>query len=271
MIVHVLTLFPGLFEAFLAESIVGRAVESEFLSVDLVNFRDFAEGKHRVVDDRPFGGGPGMVLKPEPIFAAVEHVLDRSERKDQKLLLLTPQGRPFDQEKAIELSREEEFTLLCGRYEGIDERVHAGLPWEEISLGDFVLSGGELASMCVIEAAIRLVPGVLGHDESATRDALMNGLLGPPQYTRPRVFRGHEVPEVLISGDHAAIDAWRAEQSLRRTESKRPELVRPASNRQAERRQAAPEGRQATTEGPAQASGTEAIKDNGEHDHEHDS
>ena len=224
MIVHVLTLFPGLFHAFMKESIVGRAVEQELLTVHLVNFRDFATDKHKVADDRPFGGGPGMVLKPEPIFSAMEHTLARVRSSKPKLILLTPQGRRFDQEKAIELSGEEEAILLCGRYEGIDERVHMGFDWEEISLGDFVMSGGELAAMCIIEAVTRLIPGALGDEESARRDSFMDGLLGPPQYTRPRTFQGMEVPEVLLSGDHQAIREWRRVQAEERTRRKRPDL-----------------------------------------------
>ncbi len=224
MNVHVLTLFPGLFHAFLRESIVGRAVDLNLLTVNLVNFRDFAEGRHNVVDDRPFGGGPGMVLKPEPIFAAVEHTVAHARSRDPKLILLTPQGRRFDQKAAIELAREEELVLLCGRYEGIDERVHEGFPWDELSLGDYVLSGGELAAMCVIESVIRLKPGVLGDDESALRDTFVDGLLGPPQYTRPREYKGMEVPEILLSGDHGSIRKWRKKKAEERTRSKRPDL-----------------------------------------------
>jgi tRNA (guanine37-N1)-methyltransferase len=230
MIVHVLTLFPGLFHAFTQESIVGRAVERNLLAVHLVNIRDFATDKHKVTDDRPFGGGPGMVLKPEPIFSAVEHTLARAERPDPKLILLTPQGRPFDQEKAIDLAGEEELVMLCGRYEGIDERVHMGFEWDEISLGDFVMSGGELAAMCIIEAVTRLMPGALGDEESASRDSFMDGLLGPPQYTRPRSFRDMEVPEVLLSGDHEAIRKWRRAQIEARTRLKRPDLTEHGEN-----------------------------------------
>jgi len=226
MLVHVLTLFPGLFDAFIKESIVGRAVSQNLLTVDLVDFRDYAEGKHKVVDDRPFGGGPGMVLKPEPIFAAVEDLKQRAKSKTPKLILLTPQGTPFRQKKAIELAKTEELIILCGRYEGFDERIIEELPWDEISIGDFVMSGGESAAMCVIESVIRMIPGVLGDQESATRDSFMNGLLGPPQYTRPRSFRGIEVPEVLLSGDHKAIQGWRDRESLKRTIKKRPDLGR---------------------------------------------
>ena len=226
MIIHVLTLFPELFEPFLSESIVGRAVAKGALSVDLVNFREFAGDRHHVVDDRPFGGGPGMVLKPEPIFAAVEHTLARARAEKTRLILLTPQGRRFDQEAACALAQVEELLLFCGRYEGVDERVLQGFEWDEISLGDFVLSGGELPAMCLIEAVARLIPGVLGDAESALRDSFMEGLLAPPQYTRPRTFRGMEVPEVLLSGDHEAIRRWRREEAERRTRARRPDLLR---------------------------------------------
>jgi len=228
MIIHVLTLFPGLFEPFLKESIVGRAVAKGALVVDLVNFRGFAPDRHHVVDDRPFGGGPGMVLKPEPVFAAVEHTLARARAEKPRLILLTPQGRRFDQEAACTLAEEEELLLFCGRYEGVDERVRLGFAWDEISLGDFVLSGGELAAMCIIEAVARLIPGVLGDEESARRDSFMEGLFAPPQYTRPRVFRGMEVPEVLLSGDHEAIRRWRRAEAERRTRARRPDLLRGA-------------------------------------------
>lgn len=229
MIVHVLTLFPGLFDAFLTESIVGRAVSKQQLFVDLVNYRDFAEGKHHVVDDRPFGGGPGMVLKPEPVFAAVENTISIAKCTKPKLILLSPQGKRFDQAKAIELAEEEEWIVLCGRYEGFDERIIQGFDWDMISIGDFVLSGGEPAAMCIIEAAIRMKPGVLGDEESAQRDSFMNGLLGTPQYTRPRNFRDMEVPEVLLSGDHKAIELWRRREMEERTKRKRPDLQLPDS------------------------------------------
>jgi len=225
MIVHVLTLFPGLFDAFLKESIIGRAAARGLLKVNLVNFRDYAEGRHNVVDDRPFGGGPGMVIKPEPVFAAVEDLLHQASHPEPKMILLTPRGQRFDQSLANDLAGEEEMIILCGRYEGFDERIHGGFPWTEISLGDFVLSGGELAAMCLIESVARLRPGILGDEESARRDSFMNGLLGTPQYTRPREFRGMTVPEVLLGGDHKAIEAWRRAQALERTKRARPDLV----------------------------------------------
>jgi tRNA (guanine37-N1)-methyltransferase len=224
MNVHVLTLFPGLFDAFLDESIVGRAVAKQLLEVHLVNIRDFASGKHKVVDDRPFGGGPGMVLKPEPIFAAMDHTKSKARSEHPKMILLTPEGRRFDQKIALELADEEELIFLCGRYEGFDERVHTGFAWDPISIGDFVMSGGEVAAMGIIESVARLVPGVLSDEESAARDSFMNGLLGWPQYTRPREFRGEEVPEVLLSGDHQAIEAWRRREAEKRTERMRPDL-----------------------------------------------
>lgn len=216
--VHVLTLFPRLLESFLEESLVGIARRRGLLEVDLVDYRAFAHDRHRTVDDRPYGGGPGMVIKPEPVFEAMESVLARTSRPDMPLLLLTPQGRPFDQAMAVRLAAEPEWLVLCGRYEGFDERVHQGFPWTEVSLGPYVLCGGEVPAMALIEATSRLIPGVLGDEESALRDSFMvGGLLDHPHYTRPPSFRGHEVPDVLLSGDHAEIEAWRRSQAERRT------------------------------------------------------
>jgi tRNA (guanine37-N1)-methyltransferase len=224
MIIHILTLFPSLFEPFLQESIVGSAAARGLVDFRLVNFRDFAEGKHRVVDDRPFGGGPGMILKPEPVFAAVENVLAGFPEGSVKMILLTPQGERYNQKTAVRLAREDNLLMLCGRYEGFDERIRQGFPWEEISLGDFVLSGGELAAMCLAESVARLVPGVLGHEQSAWDDSFSEGRLEHPQYTRPRTFRGVSVPEILFSGDHKKIEEWRRKMSLRRTSERRPDL-----------------------------------------------
>jgi len=227
MKIHILTLFPSLFEPFLRESIVGNAVTRGLIDVRLVNFRDFAPGPHRVVDDRPFGGGPGMVLKPEPIVDAVEDVLAKRSDKNArsvKLILLTPQGQPFDQQRAVSLADEEELLLLCGRYEGFDERIREVLPWDEVSIGDYVLSGGEVAAMCLVESVVRLIPGALGHEDSAWDDSFSHNRLEFPQYTRPRTFRDRSVPEILLSGDHKKIEEWRAEMSLRRTERRRPDL-----------------------------------------------
>lgn len=216
--VHVLTLFPRLFETFLEESLVGLARERGLLEVDLRDLRDFTHDRHRTVDDRPFGGGPGMVIKPEPVFEAMEAVLGDAARDDVPLLLTTPQGRPFDQQMARRLATEPEWLVLCGRYEGFDERVHEGFAWTEVSMGPYVLSGGEVPAMALIEATSRLVPGVLGDEESARQDSFTVGtMLDHPHYTRPRSFRGHSVPEVLLSGDHAEIAAWRRRQAQRRT------------------------------------------------------
>ncbi len=217
MKVSVLTLFPRLFEAFLEESIVGIARAKGLLDVELVDFRDFATDVHRTVDDRPFGGGPGMVIKPEPVFAAVESVLAACERPEIPKLLFTPTGRPLDHALAEWLAQQPHWLALCGRYEGFDERIHEGFEWQEVSLGPFVLSGGELPAMAAIEAATRLLPGVLGHEESAQRDSFVDGLLDHPHYTRPRSFRGRAVPDVLLSGNHEEIESWRRRQSARRT------------------------------------------------------
>ncbi|MCB9898400.1 MAG: tRNA (guanosine(37)-N1)-methyltransferase TrmD [Planctomycetes bacterium] len=218
MKVTVLTLFPRLFEGFLDESIVGIARDKGALEVDLVDYRDFTTDKHRTVDDRPYGGGPGMVIKPEPVFDAVEAVRARAADADaMPLVLLTPQGETFDQDHARRFSSCDELLLLCGRYEGFDERIHEGFDWIELSLGDFVMSGGEIAAMAVIEASARLLPGVLGHEESADQDSFSHGLLDHPHYTRPPSFRDRDVPDVLLSGDHARIAAWRRDQAETRT------------------------------------------------------
>ena len=217
MRVHVLTLFPRLFENFLEESIVGIARGKGLLDVGITDFREHSTDRHRSVDDRPFGGGPGMVIKPEPVFAAVETVLRDSGRPDMPKVLVTPTGAPFDQERARWLAEQPEWLVLCGRYEGFDERVHQGFDWVELSLGPFVLSGGELPAMALIEAATRLLPGALGDEESAAQDSFSSGLLDHPHYTRPRSFRDRDVPEVLLTGDHSRIAAWRRDQAERRT------------------------------------------------------
>lgn len=207
----ILTLFPEALRPYLDESILGIAQAQGNLQVDLVDFRNHALDPHRTVDDRPFGGGPGMVLKPEPIFDAVCDV-ERLHGPFHKILLC-PRGRTFDQRRARELCELPRLLFLCGRYEGFDERIRQGHAWEEISLGDFVLAGGELAALAVLEATVRLIPGVLGCAESAVRESFEGELLDYPQFTRPREFRGMKVPDVLLSGDHAAVDRWRLEQS----------------------------------------------------------
>jgi tRNA (guanine37-N1)-methyltransferase len=219
----VFTLFPSMFHGPLEESILKRARASGHLSLALHNIRDYASDKHHVTDDAPYGGGGGMVMKPEPIFAAVEAVL--AGEMGAPIILLSPQGRLFTQAIAVELSRHRRILLICGRYEGVDERVRQVLATDEISIGDYVLTGGELAAMVIIDAVTRLLPGVLGDPGAALKDSHAHGLLEGPHYTRPPVFRGWEVPEVLCSGDHAAVARWRREQALRRTFERRPDLL----------------------------------------------
>lgn len=221
--VEVLTLFPRMVAAPLDESILGKAREKGLLRVQVTDIREFAEGKHRVTDDVPYGGGAGMVMKPEPLVSAIEAA--RAREPGAAVVLMSPQGRPFDQKKAEALLAREKLILVCGRYEGVDERV---LEWvdEELSLGDFVLTGGEFAALAVIDAVARLVPGVLGNADSPVSESFTGeGLLEGPQYTRPPEFRGRKVPEVLLSGDHARIAAWRREQALLRTRERRPDLL----------------------------------------------
>lgn len=236
----VLTLFPGLFCGVFGESIVRRAVEAGLVSINIHNIRDHADGRHAMTDDAPYGGGGGMVMKPEPIFTAVEHVLGSRDRKSvteigSHVVLLSPQGRPFTQQIACELSGREQVVLICGRYEGVDERVREHLITEEISIGDYVLSGGEIPAMVVVEAVTRLIPGVLGDPGATFEDSHREGLLEYPHYTRPAVYRGWEVPPVLLSGNHALVVRWRREQALRRTFERRPELLLKASLNEGDR------------------------------------
>jgi tRNA (guanine37-N1)-methyltransferase len=226
---EVLTLFPGILAGPLNESILKRAREKGLLSVDVLNIRDYTEDKHHTADDSPYGGEAGMVMKPEPIFRAVEAVKGQSPGGGFLTILLSPQGRLFDHREAERLSREERrIILLCGHYEAIDERVKDLLVDEELSVGDYVLTGGELAALVVIDAVARLVPGVLGDEESAYRDSFGDGLLDHPHYTRPAEFMGRKVPEVLLSGNHDAIWKWRRRESLRATLIKRPDLLETA-------------------------------------------
>jgi tRNA (guanine37-N1)-methyltransferase len=220
--VDVLTIFPGILEGPLRESLLGRAIDDGLVEVNVHDIRDFSEDKHRQVDDVSYGGGPGMVLKPEPVFAAVEALGPGARRT----LLLSPAGRRLDQALVRELAAEPWLVLIAGRYEGVDERVVQGLPAEEVSIGDYVLSGGEIPALVVIEAVTRLVPGVIGCEESHERDSFGDqGLLDHPHYTRPAEFRGMEVPDVLRSGDHGAIDRWRREAALEKTRRNRPDLL----------------------------------------------
>jgi len=223
----ILTLFPNMFSSPLGESILGKAVEKGLIQIQTVNIRDFALDKHRVVDDAPYGGGQGMVMKVEPIARAIESV--KSQNRSARTIHLTPQGKPFHQDLARRLSTQSHLILLCGRYEGVDERVRELFIDEEISIGDYVLTGGELAAMVLIDAVSRFIPGVLGSDRSAEEDSFLNSLLEYPQYTRPVDFRGSRVPEVLLSGNHSAISLWRRREAIRRTSSRRPDLLAKAN------------------------------------------
>jgi tRNA (guanine37-N1)-methyltransferase len=226
MKIEVFTLFPEVFPPYLEASILKRAQEAGLLDVALHNIRDYATDKHQVTDDEPYGGGGGMVVKPEPIFAAVESALGAPPQAP--VILLSPQGRLFNQAIAQELSETEHFALLCGRYEGVDERVRQHLVSDEISVGDYVLTGGELPALVLIDAVTRLLPGALGDPEGAHKDSHATGLLEGPHYTRPPEFRGWEVPEILRSGDHGRIAAWRRRQALKRTLQRRPDLLEEA-------------------------------------------
>jgi tRNA (guanine37-N1)-methyltransferase len=217
----ILTLFPGIFDGPLRESLLGRAIESGLVDVQLHDIREHARDKHRQVDDYGFGGGPGMVMKPEPIFEAVSSLGEG----DMRVILLSPAGRRLDQALARELANETRLVLICGRYEGVDERVIEGLGAEEVSIGDFVLAGGEVAALALLEAVTRLVPGVVGNEESLATESFEEGLLDYPHYTRPASFRGMEVPEVLLSGDHAKIDEWRRQAAMEKTRKNRPDLA----------------------------------------------
>jgi tRNA (guanine37-N1)-methyltransferase len=222
MKIDVLTLFPAMFAGPLDESIVKRAREAKLLDLKIHNLRDWTHDRHKTVDDRPFGGGPGMLLKVEPLFEAIESL----RRETTKVILLSPSGRKFDQSIARELAQQEDLLLVCGSYEGFDERVRESLADGELSIGDYVLTNGALPAMVVIDAVARLLPGVLGDDESSHDESFSHGLLEYPQYTRPAEFRGMKVPEVLLSGNHAEIEKWRHEQAQFRTEKQRPDLLK---------------------------------------------
>ncbi|MEJ5200471.1 MAG: tRNA (guanosine(37)-N1)-methyltransferase TrmD [Anaerolineae bacterium] len=268
----IFTLFPGMFAGIFDDSILKRARDAGIISIALHNIRDYALGRHRVTDDTPYGGGGGMVMKPEPIFRAVETVLSHEPGwslsgplavsastageeapaegaaeesasgapavalpSDVPIILLSPQGRTFTQAVAQELAGYRRIALICGRYEGVDERVRTGLATDEISIGDFVISGGELAAAIIVDAVTRLLPGALGCEMGAYEDSFATGLLEYPQYTRPAVFRGQGIPEILTSGDHARVARWRREQALRRTWERRPDLLRSAPLSDADR------------------------------------
>lgn len=235
MRIDILTLFPAMFSAYLNESILRRARTAGLIALHVHNIRDYAGGKHRVTDETPYGGGGGMVLKPEPIFAAADAVVAAGPPGRPKVILLSPQGRPLTHAVATELAAESWLLFLCGRYEGVDERIREHLADDEISIGDYVLTGGELAALVVIDALARHVPGVLGDEHAAQRDSYANGLLEGPHYTRPETFRGWNVPEVLRSGHAERIRRWRREQALRRTWRRRPDLLLTAELDEADR------------------------------------
>lgn len=228
MKIDILTLFPEMFEGVLNSSILGRAQKERLVQYQTINFRQFSGNKHGSVDDYPYGGGGGMVLKPEPLFRAVESVAAESELPP-RILLMSPQGERFTQRKAEELSREKHLLFICGHYEGYDERIRRHLATDELSIGDFVLTGGELPAMVIIDSIVRLLPGVLGNETSAATDSFSTGLLEHPHYTRPADFRGYRVPDVLLSGNHEKIAEWRKKESLRRTLLRRPDMLEEAN------------------------------------------
>jgi tRNA (guanine37-N1)-methyltransferase len=224
MFFEILTLFPSMFEGIISESIIKRACEKGLVSITLVDFRDFAEDKHRTVDDAPYGGGPGMLIKPQPLARAIAESKARLKDLAPKVIFLTPQGELLTHEGAQSLSREKALILLCGHYQGIDQRIIDHYVDKEISIGDYVLSGGEIPAMAFMDAVIRLIPGVLGNNDSAPGDSFYNGLLSPPQYTRPEIFENERVPEILISGHHENIRKWQKEQAIEMTKAKRPDI-----------------------------------------------
>jgi tRNA (guanine37-N1)-methyltransferase len=235
MKIDVLTLFPEMFDGVFNASILGKAKEKGIVTPQAINFRAYSGNKHNTVDDYPYGGGGGMVLKPEPVFAAVED-LKLDDNIKPRVILLCPQGAQFTQQKAEELSKEQHLVLICGHYEGYDERIREHLVTDELSIGDYVLTGGEIPAMVLIDSVVRLLPGVLGNETSAVTDSYSTGLLEHPHYTRPAEFRGWPVPEVLISGHHANIEVWRREQALLRTLQRRPDLLKSAALTDKERK-----------------------------------
>jgi tRNA (guanine37-N1)-methyltransferase len=226
MKIDVLSLFPKMFEGVFGESILKKAYEKNAVEYNVINFREFADNKHGQVDDYPYGGGAGMVLKPQPIFDAVEHLTNQAQNNQKpRVVLLCPQGERYTQSKAEELSKEGHLIFICGHYEGYDERIREHVITDEISIGDFVLTGGELGAMVIIDSVVRLLPGVLGNEDSPVLDSFSSGLLEHPHYTRPADFRGLKVPTELISGNHKVIEEWRQKESIRRTYERRPDLL----------------------------------------------
>ncbi|MBN1849032.1 MAG: tRNA (guanosine(37)-N1)-methyltransferase TrmD [Deltaproteobacteria bacterium] len=219
----ILTLFPQMFPPFYQEGVLGRAIKKGLVDINLINIRSFARGPHKVTDDRPYGGGNGMVMKPGPVHRAIKSI--ERIKGPSMVILLTPQGQTFDQSIAWDLSKLDQLIIVCGRYEGVDERIRAGYIDREISIGDYILSGGELGAMVIVDAVSRLIPGVLGGERSNLEDSFEQGLIEYPHYTRPRIFEGMEVPNVLLSGDHEKIRLWRRKESLKRTRDRRPDLL----------------------------------------------
>ena len=223
---HVLTIFPEMFESPFSSGLISKASVKGLIKINCHDIRKYSTDRHKSVDDYPFGGGPGMVLKPEPIFSAVENLQSSNEiGNNSRIIVMSPQGRMFDKNIARELTCYDELVLICGRYEGIDDRVIQNLADEELSIGNYILNGGELAAMVVIDSVSRLLPGVVGSEQSILEDSLSEDLLKYPQYTRPRSFRGFEVPEVLLSGNHKIIEKWRKDKSIEKTNNKRPDLI----------------------------------------------
>jgi tRNA (guanine37-N1)-methyltransferase len=225
MQIDILTLFPEMFSGVFGQSILQKAAEKSAVNYNVVNFREFADNKHSTVDDYPYGGGAGMVLKPQPIFDAVASLREKANSKNPRVILLCPQGGRYEQRKAEELAKEDHLIFICGHYEGYDERIREHVVTDEISIGDYVLTGGELGAMVVVDSVVRLLPEVLGNQESHMKDSFSTGLLEHPHYTRPADFRGMKVPDVLISGNHKFIEEWRNKEALRRTLLRRPDLL----------------------------------------------
>lgn len=228
MKIFIVTAFPNMFPGMLGESILKRAREKEIVRIDVYDLRDFTQDKHKTVDDYPYGGGPGMILKPQPIFDCVAHICNQQHLQQPRIILTSATGRRFDQDYAISLAEanDEAIIIICGHYKGVDERVREFLATEELSIGDYILTGGELAAMVITDAVVRLLPGVLGDFDSATGDSFHSGLLDYPHYTRPSDFRGMKVPDILLSGHHANIEAWRREQALALTKKRRADLLK---------------------------------------------
>ncbi|NVQ86702.1 tRNA (guanosine(37)-N1)-methyltransferase TrmD [Listeria monocytogenes] len=226
MKIDILSIFPDMFSGVTGNSIIKKAIENERVAVEVTDFREYAEGKHHIVDDYPYGGGAGMLLKAQPIFDAVQAVKEKQPETKPRVILMDPAGKRFNQKMAEEFAEEEHLVFICGHYEGYDERIREHLVTDEVSIGDYILTGGEIGAMIVMDSVIRLLPGVLGNKDSAVTDSFSTGLLEHPHYTRPADFRGMKVPDILLSGNHAWIEEWRDKESLKRTYERRPDLLK---------------------------------------------